>query len=52
VKSKAHPNFWTCFETLPIEIQEIARAKYRLWAQNPIHPSLRFKLLRGDVWSV
>ena len=52
MKSKAHPNFWVCFEKLPADIQSLAKVKYRLWMENPAHPSLRFKLLREDVWSV
>jgi hypothetical protein len=50
--SKALPAFWECFDKLPADIQAVARAKYELWSQDPFHTSLRFKLMRDDVWSV
>ncbi|MFN0071073.1 MAG: hypothetical protein ACKVVP_06235 [Chloroflexota bacterium] len=31
------------FRRVPRHIQEQARSAYRLWQQNPQHPSLRFK---------
>jgi plasmid maintenance system killer protein len=35
-------------------VREAARRAYKLFADNPDHPSLRFKKLGGydDVWSV
>jgi hypothetical protein len=30
----------------------MAREKYQLWEQDCFHPSLRFKPLKDDVWSV
>jgi hypothetical protein len=52
LKSKALPSFWKCFESLPTEIQELARQKYRLWQGNPFHTSLNFKEVRARVWSI
>ena len=42
------------FARLPREVRATARAKFTLFVQNPHHPSLHFKPLRGkeDVWSV
>ena len=39
----ASPDFWTCFETLPLQVQELARKNYELLKKNPQHPSLHFK---------
>lgn len=35
--------FRQAFDQLPAEIQERARQAYRLFSQNPYHPSLQFK---------
>jgi hypothetical protein len=52
VISRTHARFWDCFQALPQDTQHLARAKYRLWEQDCFHPSLHFKLLKEDVWSV
>jgi Txe/YoeB family toxin of Txe-Axe toxin-antitoxin module len=48
------PSFWRCYATLDPRVKESARQAYKLFAQNPDHPSLRFKKLQGydSVWSV
>jgi len=33
---------------LPVEIQKLAAKNYHLWRQNPRHPSLRFRRLKGS----
>jgi len=43
VKSELTEEFITLFEKLPQRIKRLARKNYRLWVQNPIHPSLDFK---------
>jgi len=30
----------------------LARKKYRVWRENPNHPSLHFKKVAADTWSV
>lgn len=50
--SKTTRGFWTCFDGLPSGVQAIARKKYRLWVSDPFHPSLHFKDLATDLWSV
>ena len=52
MNSRTQRYFWKAFERLPTHIQQLAREKFRFWTQDPYHPSLDFKLLRGDVWSV
>jgi hypothetical protein len=54
VISKVRPAFWRAYLPLAPAVKARAREAYRLFAQNPDHPSLRFKKLqaRNDVWSV
>jgi hypothetical protein len=35
---------------LPPEIRRLARKNFKLWRQDPRHPSLHFKRV-GDFWS-
>lgn len=44
--------FWNCFQRLPADVQQVARAKYRLWERDPFHPSLHFKELVPNLRSV
>ena len=50
--SRTQEQFWECFNALPENIQRIAKKQYRVWEQDSFHPSLHFKLLKDDVWSV
>ncbi len=54
MKSVATRRFWNLFHALPSGIQELAVKNYLLWRQNPNHPSLHFRRLkgRGDRFSV
>jgi hypothetical protein len=54
VISTTRPSFWRAFADLDPRVQEAARRAYRLFSENPAHPSLRFKKLAGlpEVWSV
>ena len=47
---KAAPDFWACYKTLPVEIQETADKNFQLLKRDPRHPSLQFKKV-GKVWS-
>ncbi len=44
------PRFWRAFGRLPEPVQRVARRNFRLLAENPEHPSLRFKKV-GAFWS-
>jgi len=52
--SKTTSRFKHAFEALPKGVQRQARQKYELWQRDLNHPSLHFKLLKGqkDLWSV
>jgi hypothetical protein len=54
VKSFARPSFWQAFARLDDRTRKAARRAFRLFEQDPEHPSLRFKKLAGHdrVWSV
>ena len=44
------PQFWSRFDKLPPQIQQLARKNFDLIKQNPDHPSLHFKKV-GRFWS-
>lgn len=54
MKSLTLPSFWEAYRTLNDDIKQRARKAYRLWEENPFHPSLHFKCINReeDVWSV
>ena len=52
MKSLTTPGFWDCFNRLPKGVQDRAREKFALWRTDHYHPSLHFKLLMDNVWSV
>jgi hypothetical protein len=52
VKSSALPEFWKCLEQLPPKIQQTARKNFILWQKDPTLPSLHFKKVKPDLWSV
>lgn len=47
MKSTATPRFWHLLRELPESVQALAEKNYRLWLENPQHPSLNFKRLAG-----
>jgi len=54
VNSKITDAFRERFATLPDDVKDLARKAYRLWRDNPRHPSLRFKKVhqKEPVYSV
>ena len=54
MRSRATPRFWQLFSKLPEDIQRLALKNYALWRDNPSHPSLHFRPVRGqeDLFSV
>ena len=43
MNSRVTEDFLASFAKLPQAVKNRARKNYRLWKQNPSHPSLRFK---------
>ena len=54
MKSTTLPSFWTAYRSLGEAIKRRARKAYRLWADNPFHPSLHFKCINSEesIWAV
>ncbi len=54
MKSETLPSFWTEYRKLSDQKKERARKNYRLWADDPFHPSLHFKCIDSNegIWSV
>jgi mRNA-degrading endonuclease RelE of RelBE toxin-antitoxin system len=48
VISKTDSQFWRQFRKLPKEVQTAAEKAFRIFQENPDHPSLNFKPLHGD----
>ena len=48
------PRFWAAYRELPPDIREAAQKAYRLFRDNPNHPSLQFKKVhdREPIYSV
>jgi hypothetical protein len=47
LKSRVTEDFFSLFNKLPHNVRESARKSYRLWRENPAHPSLHFKRIHG-----
>lgn len=47
MNSQLTDDFFACFARLPDEVKTQARKAYRLWRDNPGHPSLHFKRIHG-----
>ncbi|MCO6450482.1 MAG: hypothetical protein J5I90_06795 [Caldilineales bacterium] len=54
MKSETLPSFWVAYHALDQATQKQARKSFRLWSENPFHPSLHFKCInqQEDIWSV
>lgn len=54
MKSKLTRGFRKRFDRLPTDIQEQAKAAYRLWKVDPYYPSLQFKRIDPEepIYSV
>jgi hypothetical protein len=54
VRSQGTREFWALYRALSPESRSKARKAFLLFAENPDHPSLRFKKLHGAhlYWSV
>ena len=49
MQGRATKQFWSCFYTLPLEIQQQAENSYETWKANPHYPALKFKRLRSNL---
>lgn len=54
MNSATLPSFWAAYRAQPERTRLAARKAYRLWRENPFHPSLHFKCVQAEerIWSV
>ena len=54
MNSETLPSFWEAYGRLDENHKSRARKAYRLWQENPFHPSLHFKCINREenIWSV
>lgn len=52
MKSFATPNFWEAYAELSPKIKAQSKKAYQQWQENPLHPSLHFKKVGKNLWSV
>jgi len=54
MKSDALQSFWDRFNRLDQNTRNQTKKAYRLWVENPFHPSLRFKCINKaeNIWAV
>jgi len=54
MNSATLPSFWDRYRGLDRNLKAQVRKAYRLWHEDPFHPSLRFKCINREenIWSV
>ncbi len=54
MNSATLPSFWEAYRGLDESVRQSARKAYRLWSENPFHPSLHFKCINRSesIWAV
>jgi len=52
MNSFATPDFWKAYEALPQKTEDQVRKSYQTWKVSPSHPSLHFKKVGKNLWSV
>lgn len=50
--SRTTKTFWERLDRLPSALQKLARKQFKLWKKHPFHPSLHFKEVVPNLWSV
>ena len=52
MKSLTTPDFWQSYSNLSPPIKEQVKKAYNLWKEDSSHPSLHFKKVGKNLWSV
>jgi hypothetical protein len=52
IPSVASRQFWRTYRSLPRDVRKLATGAYRTWQYDAFHPSLHFKKVGDDLWSV
>lgn len=53
MNSATVPSFWDAYQELDGTIKARVRKAYRLWSEDPFHPSSRFKCINNqeNIWA-
>lgn len=51
MESEATPNFWRCLKKADPSVRNAAVKAYKQFRENPWDPELKFKHMKGDLWS-
>lgn len=46
MKGRTQARFWKAYDSLPPEVQRLAKAKFEIWKKDPHHSSLGFEVRR------
>lgn len=52
LRAAGSAEFWRDYYRLPASVRLVARKNYHLWSEDPFHPSLHFKKVSAENWSV
>ncbi len=52
MKSFTTADFWRAYTELSPDQRKKAQKVYQLWKDNPMHPSLHFKKVGKNLWSI
>jgi hypothetical protein len=52
MKSCTTADFWRAYAEISPDKKKKAQRAYKLWKDNPTHPSLHFKKVGKNLWSV
>lgn len=54
MNSNTVSSFWEAYRSLDESVRRAAQKAYRLWSENPFHPSLHFKCINQEenIWSI
>ena len=52
MKSFTTPDFWKLYYDLSPHLKQKVKRAYQLWKENSLHPSLHFKKVGKNLWSV
>ncbi len=52
MKSLTSPDFLKAYSDLSPELKQSGKRAYQLWKENSLHPSLHFKKVGKNLWSV
>jgi hypothetical protein len=52
MKSFTTADFWKAYAELSVDMRKKAQRAYQLWQDNPMHPSLHFKKVGKNLWSI